>query len=662
MPGAWPRPWARRRCNCWRRRPATACWAWPACARRCSASSSRTTTRPPFPALAMTPTAPPSCRARCPSNPWRRAPDDRGGTTPLPLPQRLGPQGHRGAGGAGRQLARRRRPHHRPAGPQRRRQDHHAAGGGRPGRGRRGPGDGGRAGRGPRAAPDPGPAGRAVRRPRPVPAPDRAREHRLLRPPAGPGRRRRPGPRRGTGRAAGPASAAGPPHRGLQPGRAHEDRAGPRPGARPGQHRAGRAHQRPGRAGHARAARIAAPAARRAGQVHRLLHPHHAGGRAPVRRGGGHGPWPHRGPWQRARAAGAHRPRRLRTGLHRPGLHPRRRTRSGPMRHAWWVFLKELRDALRDRRTLRAVLLSAVLPGPLMLGLISMQVDDMERHVETRELVVQGIDHAPSLRNFAERQGWTLRDAPADFQAALRANRQGEPVLQVPEGFEAAMARGEMPRLTLVGDSANSRASQSQRRVQDLVQGWLRERATLELVLRGVSPAVLQPATLDTQDLADPAARGATPMSMLPFMVLMAVVSGALGAALDSTAGERERGSLEPLLMNPASRGAPVAGKWAAAMMAIAIRCRSVKEAQASATFLVLAVSLLPVVSTLNQTGEKPWQLWLPVVAQSTLMTRVLKAEAITAWDIALPALVCAGLTAAVLTWVARQLGRVVAR
>ena len=85
------------------------------------------------------------------------------------------------------------------------------------------------------------------------------------------------------------------------------------------------------------------------------------------------------------------------------------------MRHAWWVFLKELRDALRDRRTLRAVLLSAVLPGPLMLGLISMQVDDMERHVESRELVVQGIDHAPSLRNFVERQGWAVREAPADF-------------------------------------------------------------------------------------------------------------------------------------------------------------------------------------------------------------------------------------------------------
>jgi sodium transport system permease protein len=384
------------------------------------------------------------------------------------------------------------------------------------------------------------------------------------------------------------------------------------------------------------------------------------------------------------------------------------------MRHAWWVFLKELRDALRDRRTLRAVLLSAVLPGPLMLGLISMQVDDMERHVESRELVVQGIAHAPSLRNFAERQGWTVREASADHEAALRAKRQGEPVLRVPDGFEAAMLHGEQPHLQLVSDSANSRASQAQRRVQDLVQGWLRERATLELVLRGVSPSVLQPATVDP---VDPAARGATLMSMLPFMVLMAVVSGALGAALDSTAGERERGSLEPLLMNPAPRGAVVAGKWAAvalvgmaiavlsclsflpgqwllrsdqlaamfrfgwqeagafvllllplagllaaAMMAIAIRCRSVKEAQASATLLVLAVSLLPVVSMLNQTGEKPWQLWLPVVAQSTLMTRVLKAETITTGDIALPALVCAGLTVAVLTWVARQLGRVVAR
>ena len=91
------------------------------------------------------------------------------------------------------------------------------------------------------------------------------------------GRRRRRARRR-TGPDAGHAAAARPPHRRLQPGRAHEDGAGARPGARPGEHHARRADQRPGRAGHARAARGAAPAARRTRQVHRLFDPHHAGG------------------------------------------------------------------------------------------------------------------------------------------------------------------------------------------------------------------------------------------------------------------------------------------------------------------------------------------------------------------------------------------------
>ena len=139
---------------------------------------------------------------------------------------------------------------------------------------------------------------------------------------------------------------------------------------------------------------------------------------------------------------------------------------------------------------------------------------------------------------------------------------------------------------------------------------------------------------------------------MLPFFVMMAVLYGALNAALDTTAGERERGSLEPLLMNPAERWTLVVGKWAAVsgismliavlsslsfmpaqwllrsdtlaalfrygplealffvvvlvpfaaalsalLMAVAIRCRTFKEAQASAAVVVLVVSLLPLVT-----------------------------------------------------------------
>ncbi len=151
-----------------------------------------------------------------------------------------------------------------------------------------------------RAAAGPVAPGRAVRCARPVSAPDRAREHRLLRTPARAGARGRRSARRDAGRTARDEAPARPSHRRLQPGRADEDRAGARPGARSGSHRARRADQRPGRAGHARPARDPAPPAQRRGrpQVHRDLDPHHAGGRAAVR--------PRRGrrrrPQRRARA------------------------------------------------------------------------------------------------------------------------------------------------------------------------------------------------------------------------------------------------------------------------------------------------------------------------------------------------------------------------
>jgi pimeloyl-ACP methyl ester carboxylesterase len=142
------------------------------------------------------------------------------------------------------------RPHHRAAGAQRGRQDDHAAHAGRADR----------AGRGaharrrhrPRRAPARGarPAGTAERRTRAVPAADRAREHRVLRASARHGARRRTCTRRDAGAPARDGLAARPSHRRLQPGRAHEDRAGTRAGARPVAHRARRADQRTRRAGH----------------------------------------------------------------------------------------------------------------------------------------------------------------------------------------------------------------------------------------------------------------------------------------------------------------------------------------------------------------------------------------------------------------------------
>jgi sodium transport system permease protein len=379
--------------------------------------------------------------------------------------------------------------------------------------------------------------------------------------------------------------------------------------------------------------------------------------------------------------------------------------------HAWAVFCKELLDALRDRRTLFMVLLSSVAMGPVVLVLISTLASSFEKRAEAREVVVAGIAYAPGLRNYLERQTYTVKEAPPDYEQQLKDSRLQDPVLVVPADFEKSLREGAVPVLEVVSHSANQRAQGGVGRIAGLLRGFNQEQAALRLLVRGVSPSLLQAVEVQEFDLASPATRGAQLSSMLPFFVLMAVLYGALNAALDTTAGERERGSLEPLLMNPASPLALTLGKWAAVsavgmliavlsclsflpgqwllrsetlsamfrfgpgdaarflalllplagalsavLMAIAIRCKSFKEAQANATVVLLGVSMLPLVTLFNPGGEAAWHLWVPALGQITLMGRVLKGEPLAALDLGIPLLVSVAVAAVGVWFVARSL------
>ena len=382
-------------------------------------------------------------------------------------------------------------------------------------------------------------------------------------------------------------------------------------------------------------------------------------------------------------------------------------------RAMWTVFLKELKDALRDRRTLMVVFFTSIAMGPLMLVLLSSLVGKYEQRAEARAIVAIGLDAAPTLRNYLERQTFVIKPAPADWEAQLRDSKLGDPVVVVPASFEDDLAHGQPPRIELVYSSANGRAQAGVGTIERLLQGFGQEQAGLRLIARGVAPGVMNVTNVDTHDIADTASRAAQLTGIVPMFVLMAVLYGALNAALDTTAGERERGSLEPLLATPASRTALVVGKWgavwalalmiavlsclsflpaqsllrseslaalfrfgwreaawfigllaplaaalAALMMAIAIRCKTFKEAQANTVVLTLAVTMSPVMNMFNQEGESAWNLWVPALAQTTLMNRVLKSAPISPLDVAPSLAICVVLTTAALMFVSRQLTR----
>jgi sodium transport system permease protein len=381
------------------------------------------------------------------------------------------------------------------------------------------------------------------------------------------------------------------------------------------------------------------------------------------------------------------------------------------------VVAKEIIDGLRDRRTLLRLLVPAVLMGPLLLLAVSGLIASLEERAEKREVLVAGIEHAPTLRNFLERQTFTVKSATPDYEAQLRASTLLEPVLVIGPAFEQELLRGERPIVELVSDSANQRAGAGLPALQRLLMGFNQERASLTLALRGVSTELLQPVAVQERDLASVQARATRMTAIIPMFIIMAVLYGALTSALDSTAGERERGSLEPLLMNPVQYLALVAGKWCAVavlglavalisslsfipaqwflksdslqamfqfgapevlafllllvplaaglgavLMALAIRSRTFKEAQAGSGLVITLVGLAPMVSMLNPGGDASWYLWVPGLAQNTLMMLVLKGEALTFAKVMPGVLVGTVLTATCLVYVARSMRWAVAR
>ena len=149
------------------------------------------------------------------------------------------------------------------------------------------------------------------------------------------------------------------------------------------------------------------------------------------------------------------------------------------MRAVWIVLKKELVDALRDRRTLLTVLISSVFMGPLALLAISQLIASLEARAEQREVVVANLAAAPTLQNYFERQTYTVREAPADYEARLRKSTLSDPVVVVPKDFESALVRGEVPTVEIVSDSANQRSEAGAGRIERLLGGFSRERALL---------------------------------------------------------------------------------------------------------------------------------------------------------------------------------------
>lgn len=235
------------------------------------------------------------------------------------------------------------------------------------------------------------------------------------------------------------------------------------------------------------------------------------------------------------------------------------------------VFQKEVLDNFRDRRALLSSLVFAPIFGPIMFAiLISIAIEQAFVEADDEvQLAVVGEDLAPGLMSYLESREVNIMSGVSDEAAARELVRQGEHdvVLVIdpayPENFEA----GTPATVRLVIDRSNKGAVKTMHRVSVLLGTYNATLVSLRLRARGISHTVLAPLSIDEEDVSTPAGRSVLLLGMMTYLILAVILFGGMYLAIDTTAGERDRGSLEPLLTLPAPRTTLIIGKMLATLL-----------------------------------------------------------------------------------------------
>jgi sodium transport system permease protein len=239
------------------------------------------------------------------------------------------------------------------------------------------------------------------------------------------------------------------------------------------------------------------------------------------------------------------------------------------------VFLKEFRENLRDRRTLISALIFGPLLGPVLIAsMLSLSFRGPAAQSDRPlRLTVSHPERAPELIKYLRQYDIRIRSVAEDAAAARRevtAHRTSE-VLLVPGDFGSRLDAGQPSPLLLFADESNSESARNVERIAAVVNQYGATLARLRLIARGLDPLLTVPVVLQPIDISTPASRSALVLGILSYLVLLTMLMGGMYLAIDATAGERERGSLEPLLTLPVRREYLIYGKILAACAYMAL-------------------------------------------------------------------------------------------
>lgn len=378
------------------------------------------------------------------------------------------------------------------------------------------------------------------------------------------------------------------------------------------------------------------------------------------------------------------------------------------------IFKKELHDALRDRRSLRMAFLPPIYFVGTFVGtvflILHLQNEANGKGSEPIQLSVLGAEYLPPLTDWLQEQGVKVHKVGDDAYRQVEQKKL-DYVLIIPKEAEQQFATGESVVAWLAYDATNSKIQTSISFIKQQIWSWNSRMGSLRLLSRGISPAVVSPLYLREMNIASDQKMGFFVMASLPMFLILSVFIGSVGFTADMTAGERERRSLESLLITPASSAAIIMGKWLTCLVLtfavllvelallavafafipfnqlglrvdvsvldllgifaaltslaviavslqqmIAIFARSFKDAQ---TYMgvIIFIPMLPMMYTMiNPGASEPWFAWVPVLGHQAVVKDLLLGSSLDVialvkfWLVAIP------LAALLLMFTANQL------
>ncbi len=229
------------------------------------------------------------------------------------------------------------------------------------------------------------------------------------------------------------------------------------------------------------------------------------------------------------------------------------------------IYAKELRDTVRDRRAMISMIVIPTVVMPLLIfgfAKTAFVIVSKAKEEIPRIMVIGGSD-SPGVMAELEKSGkFKVETASKDWRSLI-SDKRVRAAVEIPDGFERALGEGSAPAITLYDYQGELKSGLAAERLDGFFSELRRRTTARLLAAKGLPASIARPFEVNQTNVAPPEKVGGNFLGgIIPYFIIFLCLTGAMYPAMDLTAGEKERGTMETLLCSPASRTDIVIGKF----------------------------------------------------------------------------------------------------